>query len=264
MRKISANYIFPVTSASLKNGIIILDDQNRIEDIIDTKNSFKEIANLEYYGGVIVPGFIDTFNLLSYKNFLKTDFFSCLHGNFHENLTATTDNLQSDLSVVQRGINHLEAFGTKAAADWFADKSSKQLKDKSKIFFPDLSADLFIQLPGKESYKTDSLVLLNRFTIKNIDNLQYDLPNLCIGTGSLGTHQKLSVFEELKNIQQKFSDFPFDDLIKCATINPAKILDISNEFGSLEIGKKPGLNLISGVDISGNKILPNGELKLII
>ncbi len=37
MRKISANYIFPVTSKPLKNGIIIIDDNGTIKNIIDRK-----------------------------------------------------------------------------------------------------------------------------------------------------------------------------------------------------------------------------------
>lgn len=59
MRRISANYIFPVSSSPLKNGIIEVDEQGVIQRVIDTKGKLKESRNLEFYNGVIVPGFIN-------------------------------------------------------------------------------------------------------------------------------------------------------------------------------------------------------------
>jgi len=60
VRKISANYIFPVSSKPLKNGIIEIDNTGKITNIIDTKGDLKEIAGLEFYNGILVPGFINT------------------------------------------------------------------------------------------------------------------------------------------------------------------------------------------------------------
>ena len=60
MRKISANYVFPITSEPIKNGIIVLDDNNTIIEIIDNGGELKETYNLEFYNGIIVPGFVNT------------------------------------------------------------------------------------------------------------------------------------------------------------------------------------------------------------
>ena len=60
MRKISANYIFPISSKPLKNGILELDDSGKIINIIDTKGDLKESAGLEFYNGILVPGFVNT------------------------------------------------------------------------------------------------------------------------------------------------------------------------------------------------------------
>ncbi len=60
MRKISANYIFPITSKPLKNGILVTDDEGKILELIDTKGDLTEIAGLEHYNGVLVPGFVNT------------------------------------------------------------------------------------------------------------------------------------------------------------------------------------------------------------
>ncbi|MCB2196837.1 MAG: amidohydrolase family protein [Bacteroidetes bacterium] len=59
MRRISANYIFPVSSAPLKNGIIEINELGVIHNIIDTKGALSESRNLEFYNGVIIPGFVN-------------------------------------------------------------------------------------------------------------------------------------------------------------------------------------------------------------
>lgn len=58
MRKISADYVLPVTSEALKEGVVILDDQNRIVAIDQRANH--DPASLEIHPGVITPGFINT------------------------------------------------------------------------------------------------------------------------------------------------------------------------------------------------------------
>ena len=74
MRRLAANYIFPVTASPLKNGIIEIDEQGKIIDIIDTRGELSESRNLEYYNGIIVPGFINThchLELSDLKNVFK-------------------------------------------------------------------------------------------------------------------------------------------------------------------------------------------------
>ncbi len=59
MRKISADYIFPVNGPMLKEAVIIIDEDNgRILDI--QSRSEHDLASLEIYRGAIVPGFINT------------------------------------------------------------------------------------------------------------------------------------------------------------------------------------------------------------
>lgn len=59
MRKISANYIFPVNSPSLKNGIISIDDIGTIIEITNTKGQLRELSRMEFYNGVIIPGCVN-------------------------------------------------------------------------------------------------------------------------------------------------------------------------------------------------------------
>jgi aminodeoxyfutalosine deaminase len=59
LRKIAASYIFPVSSPPLKNGILILGDDGKILELVDTSGQLREEANLEFYNGILVPGFIN-------------------------------------------------------------------------------------------------------------------------------------------------------------------------------------------------------------
>lgn len=59
MRKITATYIFTLTGAPIKNGIVVVDDDGTILDIVDRRGDTSEIAGLEYYSGIVVPGFVN-------------------------------------------------------------------------------------------------------------------------------------------------------------------------------------------------------------
>jgi cytosine/adenosine deaminase-related metal-dependent hydrolase len=59
MRKLSAHYIFPSGREPLKYGIIILDNDGTIADIIDTGGTLREESNLEFYPGILTPGFVN-------------------------------------------------------------------------------------------------------------------------------------------------------------------------------------------------------------
>ena len=58
MKKISADYIFPVATDPIKDGVIVLDDNGKILSIDERKDH--DAASLEIHKGVIVPGFVNT------------------------------------------------------------------------------------------------------------------------------------------------------------------------------------------------------------
>jgi cytosine/adenosine deaminase-related metal-dependent hydrolase len=60
MKRIAANYIYTLEGPALKNGVVELDDSGKILKVIDTKGELKETRKLEFYNGVVVPGFINT------------------------------------------------------------------------------------------------------------------------------------------------------------------------------------------------------------
>lgn len=67
---------------------------------------------------------------------------------------------------------------------------------------------------------------------------------MTIGTDSLTSNWQLSVLEEMKTIARYQSYIPFTDLLRWATLNGAEALGFDEQLGSLDVGKRPGLNLL--------------------
>jgi len=86
--------------------------------------------------------------------------------------------------------------------------------------------------------------------------------NITLGTDSLASNAKLCILSEMRTIQQHFPAITTAKLLEWGTINGAKFLGISDEYGSIEPGKKPGLNLLTGLD--GFKITPDTQVKRLV
>lgn len=58
---ISASYIFPITSSPIKNGVIAINAEGTIQEILTEQEAIsKGIRDIKYYTGLLVPGFINT------------------------------------------------------------------------------------------------------------------------------------------------------------------------------------------------------------
>lgn len=72
--------------------------------------------------------------------------------------------------------------------------------------------------------------------------------NITLGTDSLASNFKLCILSEMATLQKHFPSLSLARLLEWGTINGAKFLGIDGKMGSLEAGKTPGLNLITGLD----------------
>ena len=68
-----------------------------------------------------------------------------------------------------------------------------------------------------------------------------------IGTDSLASNKSLSILDELKTIAKHFPRIPLQTLLLWATKNGADFLGF-NQLGTIEKGKKPGLNLLKNIE----------------
>jgi aminodeoxyfutalosine deaminase len=64
---------------------------------------------------------------------------------------------------------------------------------------------------------------------------------IVLGTDSLASNWSLSIADEMKTIHKYFPVVPIHELLKWATINGARALDMHDQLGSFEKGKKPGI-----------------------
>lgn len=71
---------------------------------------------------------------------------------------------------------------------------------------------------------------------------------VALGTDSLTSNWQLSILEEMKTIARYQRYVPFHDLLRWATLNGAEALGFNDTLGSFEVGKTPGVLLLSGVD----------------
>jgi cytosine/adenosine deaminase-related metal-dependent hydrolase len=86
--------------------------------------------------------------------------------------------------------------------------------------------------------------------------------NITLGTDSLASNDSLSILQEMQVLQQHFPELTLDSLITYATINGAKFLGIEYDKGTIEVGKTPGLNLIS--DINQMKFTTESKVRKLI
>jgi cytosine/adenosine deaminase-related metal-dependent hydrolase len=85
---------------------------------------------------------------------------------------------------------------------------------------------------------------------------------IVLGTDSLSSNHQLSILSELKTIRKNFPSIPLEEMLRWATLNGAKALQLEQQFGSFEKGKKPGLILIN--QIENNQISEQSTVQRLI
>ena len=72
--------------------------------------------------------------------------------------------------------------------------------------------------------------------------------NIILGTDSLASNDQLSILEEIKTLQNNFKNLDLTILLKWATSNGSKALQMDNKLGSFKKGKQPGIVLLEGAE----------------
>lgn len=85
-----------------------------------------------------------------------------------------------------------------------------------------------------------------------------------VGTDSMASNDKLCILAELKVLSKEYKFLELLQLLKASTINGAKALNCDSRFGSLEIGKQPGIILIEDVDLSNRQLLESSAIKRLV
>ncbi len=205
LRKISANYIYTGNGEVLINSILCTENDGTIVDIIKNQDFSYEKEGIEFYNGIICPGFINAFCNLK----------------------------PSGLGQARQIEQLMFKTGIIAAGDISANTNQFFFKDEGFIFFKDIS----------QSYKFKSSDFEGVYLINH-----NGISLKCIGSGIDSNNSKLSLKDIILNIINNYEEVLFGDLIQFLCLNGAVILGIEDWAGSLEKGKKPGINLINGLN----------------
>jgi len=108
--------------------------------------------------------------------------------------------------------------------------------------------------PNANLYIEGRLPKINLFIDQGYD--------IMLGTDSLASNAGLSILSEMQTIQNHFPAINLTQMLTWATLNGAKFLGIDSTIGSITVGKKPGLNLITETD--GFKLTPESQVKRLI
>jgi len=372
MRKITADYIFPITSKPLKDGVITIDDKGTILDISPQMMGDDDQSDLEYHRGIIIPGFINChchLELSFFKGMLKEH--TGLDVFIRDILALQRPELEVILKSIDEAENEMMENGIVAVGDIsngnttylqkakrkmlyhtfievfaFDPTKSKSVFDNAVSLFNEYPSglhksitphapysisddlfrmiyDLFLTKTGTiyeriKSWGTDlsnfnatgkkslpsvlhkmpesSKILLVHNTVTTEEDIRWatsqheqlywcfcpnanlyieqKLPNFAafinskarcvVGTDSYASNWSLSILDELKTISKNAPNIPFETLLKWSTINGAEFLGYSDQLGSIEVGKQPGLNLLTDIDSNTLALTPDSKVKKII
>jgi len=98
----------------------------------------------------------------------------------------------------------------------------------------------------------------NLFITDQLPNVEMFIKQNCtivLGTDSLASNHQLSITAEMKTIHDHFPLIDTEQLLKWATINGARALQVDNIAGSFEKGKKPGVVLCNAIFTESKRLL---------
>lgn len=164
MRKIAANLIFPITSEPVKNGHLLIDDDDTLIKVVNTQGELNEIAGLEYYSGILIPGL-----LFANENNENPIILNYLQNDYKNEHSKAARYLWS------RGVEAVpEDFNFEDHLSWDIHKMADDFHEQLKQFTIENAQKLTLQnLMGSfEPGKKPGVLLISG----------YDFDNACLGT----------------------------------------------------------------------------------
>lgn len=194
MRRIGANYIITNIGAPLRNAYLELDDDGVILRVVETDGDLQEVSGLEFYNGVLVPGFVNTHAHLE-LSFMKGEieqkqalphFISSLR---KIRLSATDQEIQKTIELADQ---EMKREGIVLVGDISNSIDSIDCKKKSSIQYK-----TFVEVFGLDKYQAHEVfdkakIILDEFRKENLE-------------ASITPHATYSVSEKLFELITEFS-----------------------------------------------------------
>ncbi len=136
MRKIAATYIFPLNQQPVKNGILTCTNDGTIVEISGNNDKLAEQPGLEYYSGILAPGFVNThchLELSDLKGKIEENTgIAGFLGKINELRNRETENREKSIHVADR---KMWAAGIAAAGDISNSTVTIETKKNSGIYY---------------------------------------------------------------------------------------------------------------------------------
>ncbi len=289
MRKISASIVFPISSPPIVRGVVVVDNDGTI---LNLQNTLKqEEAGVEYFSGIIIPGLVNACcdgsswtnadeslkSLKKHQQHLNAG--TVLVGRVKRENTGWEN--QSDTRVMYKELELFEPNAVKRIGDNLYSAQNPLLVEfgtERRSWTAMLNSLLQLQsnthiMIHPSGTIADEILdtLHSHFLNCSVVISPGQSPELLLKLKSkgcdvvLGSHVGPSnLLQQLKSIQKRNDDISFEKMLTWATLNGAKALNMANTFGSLEKNKKPGVLLLSGINIHSYMISESARLTRLV
>jgi len=240
MKKISADYIFPGNTASIKNGVIVYDHNGKIIDLLNPEIDEINWQAIETFEGVICPGFINThchleLSHLKGKIAEKTQ----LHGFVKEIISIRDSSSEAKkLEAIRLAEQEMIENGIVAVGDISNGTSTFSIKEKSNIKY-----HTFVEVFGSDP-KIAAIAFKHS---EDVYNSYFNKPH-----ASITPHATYSVSDNLTKLINKHA-------IKNNSIISLHNQETASENSFFKEGKGEIFNLLDIANKTNNEFIPTGK-----
>ena len=275
MPRIAASIVFPVSAPPRSNAVVEIDRTGTVMSVSRGGASFRELAGVEYYSGILIPGVADVMcgPDESGHRLLATGVRVAGRVGWPGDRDGNWD-LPHD-SPAGSG----NAPGQPRSTDHPPTPDGTPQEDHPATPGQPRSTDRPPVLPHKMVPDTTGVTWRNRYggtvgytLYKSMDHFrQYfregEVSGVCHFTAPQGELQVLagygrtSLLELMLALQDGPLRYSLPELLTMATLNGTLATGYSGEAGTLSPGMRPGLNIIEGVDTGQMRLLPVSRLR---
>ncbi len=240
MRRISANYVFPVDGPPIRNGIVEAEDDGTIKKVYDFGGEMKELAHTEFLNGILIPGLINMHTHLEYAWMPRV--MPAQKGmRYFIEYMMTSEKPEEYINAIFKADEFMYKSGTVAIADIANTTVTKPVKKQSKIRY-----HTFAEITGLKSEMASE-------RITRIKKVAADFNESGLSV-SITPHAPYSVSPGLWELLQQ-------------EINPNQILSIHNQESMAENemfchGKGELIDLFKKLDIIDQSWRHTGQTSL--
>lgn len=184
MRYLSADIIFPIYEPPINNGVIVIDDNGVIQELLNSPNGIDE-KRIEFFKGALCPGFINTHCHLELSHLKgKVAEHTHIDGFVKELQTKRSESEEVISKAIEQADKEMWLNGIVAVGDISNGNATFQSKSRSKIYY-----HTFLELFGFNPNQAQEV--FNRAKILEAELTNNNLPS------SIVPHSPYSVSNQL-------------------------------------------------------------------